>query len=93
MSFINYIDQYGFHSSTEPHHHLNILVTGDGGYFLCKLYPYSKVPGANMGPIFGRQDPDGPHVDPMNFAIWVTLLVQKCDLELLNRSHMWQTAP
>ena len=34
------------------------------------VYPYSKVHGANMGPIWGRQDPDGPHVGPMNFAIW-----------------------
>ena len=34
-------------------------------------YPESKVHGANMGPIWGRQDPGGPHVDPMNFAIWV----------------------
>ena len=32
--------------------------------------PDSKVHGANMGPIWGRQDP-GPHVGPMNFAIWV----------------------
>ena len=24
-----------------------------------------------MGPVWGRQDPDGPHVGPMNFAIWV----------------------
>ena len=23
-----------------------------------------------MGPTWGRQDPGGPHVDPMNFAIW-----------------------
>ena len=23
-----------------------------------------------MGPTWGRQDPDGPHVGPMNFAIW-----------------------
>ena len=23
-----------------------------------------------MGPIWGRQDPDGPHVGPMNLAIW-----------------------
>ena len=23
-----------------------------------------------MGPIWGRQDPCGPHVGPMNFAIW-----------------------
>ena len=34
-------------------------------------YPDSKVYGANMGPIWGRQDPDGTHVGPMNFAIWV----------------------
>ena len=34
-------------------------------------YPDSKVHGANMGPIWGRQDPGGPHVGPMNFAIWV----------------------
>ena len=27
--------------------------------------------GASMGPIWGRQDPGGPHVGPMNFAIWV----------------------
>ena len=34
-------------------------------------YPDSKVHGANMGPTWGRQDPGGPHVGPMNFAIWV----------------------
>ena len=33
--------------------------------------PYSKVHGANMGPIWGRQDPGGPNVGTMNFAIWV----------------------
>ena len=31
--------------------------------------PDSKVHGANMGPIWGRQDPGGPHIDPMNLAI------------------------
>ena len=34
-------------------------------------YPDSKVHGANMGPIWGRQDPGGPHAGPMNFVIWV----------------------
>ena len=34
-------------------------------------YPDSKVHGANMGPTWGRQDPGGPLVVPMNFAIWV----------------------
>ena len=30
----------------------------------------SKVHGANMGSIWGRQDPGEPYVGPMNFAIW-----------------------
>ena len=34
-------------------------------------YLNSKVHGANMGLIWGRQVPGGPHVGPMNFAIWV----------------------
>ena len=32
--------------------------------------PDSKVHGANMGSIWGRQDPGEPHVGPMNLAIW-----------------------
>ena len=32
--------------------------------------PDSKVHGAYMGPIWGRQDRGGPHVGSMNFAIW-----------------------
>ena len=34
-------------------------------------YPDNKVHGTNQGPIWGRQDLSGPHVGPMNFAIWV----------------------
>ena len=34
------------------------------------VFPDSKVHGASMGPIWDRQDPGGPHVGPMNFAIW-----------------------
>ena len=45
------------------------------GPLICKQglfrnIPDSKVHGANMGPIWGRQDPRGPRVGPMNFAIW-----------------------
>ena len=32
--------------------------------------PDSKIHGANMGPIWCRQDPGGPHVGSMSFAIW-----------------------
>ena len=37
-------------------------------------YPDSKVLGTNMGPSRGRQDPGGPKIGPMNFAIynWLT---------------------
>ena len=45
------------------------LVKSHGGY------PDNKVHGANMGPIWGRQDPGGPHVGPMNLAIIVVLLL------------------
>ena len=41
--------------------------------YLYVSYNYldSKVHGSIMGPIWGRQEPGGPHVGPMNFAIWV----------------------
>ena len=32
--------------------------------------PDSKVHGANMKTIWGRQGPGGPHVGSMNLAIW-----------------------
>ena len=38
-----------------------------------QCYPDSNVHGANMGPIWGRQDPGGPHVGPMKLAIWVVI--------------------
>ena len=39
--------------------------------------PDSKVHGVNMGPIWGRQDPGGPHVGPMKFAIWDPIFAQR----------------
>ena len=40
--------------------------------------PDRQVHGANIGSIWGRQDPGGPHVGPTNFVIcvyeWATLL-------------------
>ena len=34
----------------------------------CITSPDSKVHGANMGPIWGRQDPGGPHVGPLKLC-------------------------
>ena len=42
------------------------------------MVPDSKVHVANMGPIWGRQDPGGPNVGPMNFAIWVVFFAKPC---------------
>ena len=58
-----------------------MIETNDGQepYLLRQIYcneletyatPDSKVHGANMGPIRGRQDPGGPHVGPIKVAIW-----------------------
>ena len=50
------------------------IIACDGCLFpLLIIFPDSKVHGANMGPIWAQQDPGGPHVGPMNFAIWVPL--------------------
>ena len=37
-------------------------------------FPDNKVHGANMGPIWGRQDPGGPQVGPMKLAVWVGIV-------------------
>ena len=52
-------------------HEASFLIAGP---LFGETIPDSKVHGANMGPIWGQQDPGGPHDDPMNFAIWVCIL-------------------
>ena len=47
---------------------------------LSYIFPDSKVHGAQMGPIWGRQDPGGPHVGPMNFAIWAYNIPLKTEM-------------
>ena len=43
-------------------------------YIPASSFSDSKVHGASVGPIWGRQDPGGPHAGPMNFVIWVMLI-------------------
>ena len=67
------------------------------------MFPDSKVHGANMGPIWGPQDPGGPHVGLMNLAIWVDtqriILIVWCSgihaeygkhLGILTSDGLWQ---
>ena len=42
-----------------------------------QTYPDSKVHGANLGTIWGRQDPGGPHVGPVNIDILVVFILSK----------------
>ena len=51
-----------------------------------ELLRESTVHGANMGPIWGRQDPGGPHVGPMNFAIWDALCQGPHLLSAINKT-------
>ena len=51
------------------------------------MYPDSKNHGANMGPNWGRQDPDGTDNDHLNLAIWVTTLHLQLKREQLDRLH------
>ena len=39
-------------------------------------HPDSKIHGANMGPIWGWQDPGGPHVGPIKFASKAELITK-----------------
>ena len=42
-----------------------------------------RVHGAGMGSIWGRQDPCGPHVGPMNFAIWIIIQISEMVVDVL----------
>ena len=66
------------------------------GLLLHMNFPDSKVRGANMGPIWGRQDPGGPHVGPMDLVIWggckheALLLIASNDIDDYNKmDNVW----
>ena len=61
-------------------------------FFLMSI-PDSKVHGANMGPIWDRQDPGGPHVGPMNLAIWDGIMALHCVTFCLISDVTWGTWP
>ena len=62
-----------------------VIILQRGGIFITinnnnkprRVFPDSKVHGANMGPIWGRQDPGGPHGGPMSLAIWVVITLNR----------------
>ena len=66
--FIQIPEKLSFYSITTVQTMFGFIMARCSFSFVC---PDSKVRGANMGPIWGRQDPGVPHVGTMNFAIWV----------------------
>ena len=46
-----------------------------------------------MGPNWGRQDPGGPHVGPVNFAIWEVLLKKKTYALSIMLIGFWEVYP
>ena len=55
--------------------------------------PDRKVRGAYMGPTWGRQDPGGPHVGPMDLAIKDSIYNQQlfpC-IKITVVTHTWVT--
>ena len=50
-------------------------------------YPDSKVHGANMGPTWVLSSPGGPHVGPMNLAIWV---YYRAEIISISRCKLYQ---
>ena len=62
---------------------MNINQRGWRCAYFCEKVPDSKVHGANMRPIWGRQDPGGPHVCPMNFVVWELMLCQQISDDFL----------
>ena len=49
-------------------------IVNSGVIIMVSNIPDGKVHGADMGPIWGRQDPCGPHVGTMNLVIWDGIL-------------------
>ena len=47
-----------------------LLTTLTSGFSLWRATLIAR----NMGPIWGRQDPGGPHAGSMNFAIWAVMM-------------------
>ena len=70
--------QYEYHASK-----ITRYLLGKGR----RTYPDSKVHGANMRPIWGRQDPGGPHVGPMNLDIWVDMVIDAASFSKQTSSY------
>ena len=65
--------------------HMQLKTVGSGP---CHRYPERKVHGANMGPIWGRQDPGGPHVGHVNIAIYAPVCCPKVRIRLDSKLPM-----
>ena len=59
----------------------------------CRPVPNNKVHRADMGLIWGQQDPGGPHVGPMNLAIWVYFHSVSASCDMVFLTHFGVVTP
>ena len=89
-SILPHNEPVGYHFVTKQQTHRSVL--SDSQYQSYRKdsdpIPDSKVHGANMGPIWGRHDPGGPHVGSMNFAIW-NVAWYTCDMYHSKNVLIW----
>ena len=57
---------------------------------MCSLCNMMSLTARFMGPIWGRQGPGGPHVGPMNLAIWGCMA--RCDAYNQHGNHWYPGA-
>ena len=55
-----------------------------------QIFPVNKIHGDNIGPIWGRQYPGGPHVGPMNLAIRELVNMLYARNRTLSVSKIWK---
>ena len=72
LVFLNLVKKKGYEVSQWISEELSQVFLFLSNMMLMKPFPDNKVYGANMGPAWGRQDPGGIHVSPMNLAFWVS---------------------
>ena len=65
--------------------------SGGIGPLASRTLPDSKVHGAYMGSIWGRQGLGGPHVGPWNFAIWADYTIGRSFLQYYQMTIYYQS--
>ena len=87
LTFCNILTPSHYIGSMLPYYNLFLPKTNIQWHL--KIYPDSKIHGANMGPTWVLSAPDGPHVGPMNLAIRVAAENGVCEMVANHVLRQW----